>query len=545
MFSTNNQNINTFQPRTICSIDDFCRKTPAHSPIQRTAEVFVKILLLLRQMDNVKKYGLKEQVALLPLSPGVYQFLDKNGTIIYVGKAKSLRKRVSSYFMQNKEHSAKVQVLVRQIAAIRHIVVDTETDALLLENSLIKTLQPRYNILLKDDKTYPWIVVRREPFPRVQSTRILNRNGSQYFGPYGSVMMQRSILEFIREVIPLRTCSLNLSPAAIAKGRYSVCLQYHLGNCKGPCVGAQSEEEYDALVDMTVSILKGDLRPVRTYLEKEMEAAARNLKFEVAQRYKTRLDALDNYSSKSVIVSARIVDVDVFSLLVDDDVAYCNFLRIRHGSVVGVYTIRLTTGIDTDPAQMLTLAIQHIAETIAGTLAKEVIVPYLPSAAQLFDGVTFTVPKRGEKLDLLEFSLKSARIYRAEQLKNLEIKNPERHTERLMATMQKELHLDRPPGRQAFTQGVPPFQHQNRHRCRRLRLDARDRLPPLQPPDRRRSRTARPDYRGRRQRTALQRLCRAVRTGNRKTSPHRRPGQADRRDLLPRGPDALLLEPYG
>ena len=287
--------------------------------------------------------------------------------------------------------------------------------------------------------------MRREPFPRVQSTRILNRDGSQYFGPYGSVMMQRSILEFIREVIPLRTCSLNLSPAAIAKGRYSVCLQYHLGNCKGPCVGAQSEEEYDALVDMTVSILKGDLRPVRTYLEKEMEAAARNLKFEVAQRYKTRLDALDNYSSKSVIVSARIVDVDVFSLLVDDDVAYCNFLRIRHGSVVGVYTIRLTTGIDTDPAQMLTLAIQHIAETIAGTLAKEVIVPYLPSAAQLFDGVTFTVPKRGEKLDLLEFSLKSARIYRAEQLKNLEIKNPERHTERLMATMQKELHLDRPP----------------------------------------------------------------------------------------------------
>lgn len=171
-------------------------------------------------------------MALLPLSPGVYQFLDKNGAIIYVGKAKSLRKRVSSYFMQNKEHSAKVQVLVRQIAAIRHIVVDTETDALLLENSLIKTLQPRYNILLKDDKTYPWIVVRREPFPRVQSTRILNRDGSQYFGPYGSVMMQRSILEFIREVIPLRTCSLNLSPAAIAKGRYSVCLQYHLGNCK-------------------------------------------------------------------------------------------------------------------------------------------------------------------------------------------------------------------------------------------------------------------------------------------------------------------------
>ena len=396
-------------------------------------------------MAETEKPDLKEQVALLPLSPGVYQFVDSSGTIIYVGKAKSLRKRVSSYFVQSKEHSAKVRVLVKQIVEIRHIVVGSETDALLLENSLIKSLQPRYNILLKDDKTYPWIVVRREHFPRVQSTRQLTRDGSQYFGPYSSVMMQHSVLEFVREVVPLRTCKLNLAPEQIAKGRYSVCLQYHLGNCKGPCVGEQSEAEYAKLVDMVVAVLKGDLRPVRSYLEGEMANAAAGLKFELAQRYKQRLDALDNYSSKSVIVSAKIVDVDVFSLLPDDDVAYCNFVRIRHGSVVGVYTIRLTTGIDTDPAQMLTLAIQHIAETIAGTLAKEVIVPYLPSAAQLFDGVTFTVPKRGEKLDLLEFSLKSARIYRAEQLKNLEIKNPERHTERLMATMQKELHLDRPP----------------------------------------------------------------------------------------------------
>ena len=396
-------------------------------------------------MDNVKKYGLKEQVALLPLSPGVYQFLDKNGTIIYVGKAKSLRKRVSSYFMQNKEHSAKVQVLVRQIAAIRHIVVDTETDALLLENSLIKTLQPRYNILLKDDKTYPWIVVRREPFPRVQSTRILNRDGSQYFGPYGSVMMQRSILEFIREVIPLRTCSLNLSPTAIAKGRYSVCLQYHLGNCKGPCVGRQSEEEYAELTGMVVSILRGDLRPVRTYLEGEMRRAAAELRFETAQRYKSRLEALENYSGRSVIVSARIVDTDVFSLLIDDDVAYCNFVRIRHGSIVGVQTVRLSTGVDTEPAEMLTLGIQYIVEQIASRLAREVIVPFLPSTTLLFDGVTFTVPKRGEKLELLEFSQKSARIYRAEQLKNLEIRNPERHTERLMNALQEALRLDRPP----------------------------------------------------------------------------------------------------
>ena len=485
-------------------------------------------------MAENEKIPLKEQVALLPLSPGVYQFVDRSGTIIYVGKAKSLRKRVSSYFVQSKEHSPKVRVLVRQIVEIRHIVVGSETDALLLENSLIKTLQPRYNILLKDDKTYPWIVVRRERFPRVQSTRQLVRDGSQYFGPYGSGMMQRSVLEFVREVVPLRTCKLNLAPELVARGKYTVCLQYHLGNCKGPCVGAQSEEEYgrlvdmvvavlkgdlrpvrhylegemaraaealkfelaqrykqrlDALdnyagrsvivsarivdvdvfsllpdddvawcnfvrseeeygrlVDMVVAVLKGDLRPVRHYLEGEMARAAEALKFELAQRYKQRLDALDNYAGRSVIVSARIVDVDVFSLLPDDDVAWCNFVRIRHGSIVGVQTVKISPGVGAGEAEMLTLAIQHIVEQIAGgELAREVIVPLLPSATMLFDGVTFTVPKRGEKFELLEFSQKSARIYRAEQLKNQEIRNPERHAERLMSAMQKELRLDRPP----------------------------------------------------------------------------------------------------
>ena len=389
---------------------------------------------------------LKEQVALLPLSPGVYQFVHRTGTIIYVGKAKSLRKRVSSYFVQSKEHSAKVRVMVRQIVEIRHIVVGSETDALLLENSLIKSLQPRYNILLKDDKTYPWIVVRREPFPRVQSTRQLVRDGSQYFGPYGSVMMQHSVLDFIREVVPLRTCKLNLSPEQIARGRYTVCLQYHLGNCKGPCIGAQSEEEYGRLVDMVTSVLRGDLRPVRQYLEGEMSRAAAELRFEVAQRYKQRIDALDNYAGRSVIVSAKIVDVDVFSLLPDDDVVWCNFVRIRHGSVVGVSTVKLSPGVGADERDMLTLAIQHIVEQIGGgVLAREVIVPFLPSTTLLFDGVTFTVPKRGEKLELLEFSQKSARIYRAEQLKNLEIRNPERHTERLMNALQEALRLDRPP----------------------------------------------------------------------------------------------------
>ncbi len=405
--------------------------------------IFIKFAIV---MADIEKRTLKEQVALLPLSPGVYQFIDRAGNVIYVGKAKSLRKRVSSYFVQSKEHSAKVRVLVRQIVEIRHIVVDSETDALLLENSLIKTLRPRYNILLKDDKTYPWIVVRREAFPRVQSTRQLVRDGSQYFGPYGSVMMQRSVLEFVREVVPLRTCKLNLSPEQIAKGRYTVCLQYHLGNCLGPCVGKQSEAEYAEQVDLVVSVLRGDLRPVRQFLETGMAQAAADLRFEVAQRYKQRLDALDNYAGRSVIVSAKIVDVDVFSLLPDDDVAWCNFVRIRHGSIIGVTTLRLTTGIEGSEAEMLTLAIQHAVESLTeGKLAREVIVPFLPSTTMLFDGVTFTVPKRGEKLELLEFSLKSARIYRAEQLKNLEIKNPERHTERLMEAMRKELHLKEQP----------------------------------------------------------------------------------------------------
>ena len=388
---------------------------------------------------------LRAEVAALPLLPGVYQFLDRNGTIIYVGKAKSLRKRVSSYFVQSKEHSAKVRVLVKQIEAIQHIVVNSEQDALLLENSLIKTHQPRYNILLKDDKTYPWIVLRRENFPRVESTRIVRHDGSQYFGPYGSVSMQRSILEFIREVVPLRTCKLNLAAQAIARGKYGVCLQYHLGNCKGPCIGAQSEEEYAELTEMVRSVLKGDLRPVRHYLEQNMREAAETLRFEQAQRFKQRLEALENYQSRSVIVSAKIVDCDIFSLLEDDDVAYCNFIRLRNGSIVALHTVRLTTGVDASRGDMLSAAIQYIVENISHDLSREVIVPFVPSAAMLFDKVVFTVPKRGEKAELLEFSLKSARIYRAEQMKNLEIKNPERHTERLMNAMQRELHLDKQP----------------------------------------------------------------------------------------------------
>lgn len=395
-------------------------------------------------MDDKRISTLKEQVAMLPLSPGCYMFENSRGEVIYVGKAKSLRKRVSSYFLQNKDHTPKVRVMVSRIASLRYIVVDSETDALLLENSLIKTLQPRYNILLKDDKTYPWIVLRNEHFPRVQSTRQLVRDGSQYFGPYGSVAAQHAILEFVREVVPLRTCKLNLAPDIIAKGKYTPCLQYHIGNCKAPCIGIIGEQEYSVFVDLVTSVLKGDLRPVKSYLEGEMQRAADELRFEAAQRFKARLEALEKYRSRSVIVSANIVDTDVFSLLADGDEAFCNFIRVRGGSIVAIHTVRISAGIEEDERSMLTLGMQHVADNIAGELSGEVIVPFLPHE-EFFPNVRFVVPKRGERHSLLEFSERSARIFRAEQLKNLEIKNPERHAERLMESMRRELRLDRQP----------------------------------------------------------------------------------------------------
>ena len=398
-------------------------------------------------MSEIIRQHLKEQVAALPHSPGIYQYIDRNNKVIYVGKAKDLKKRVSSYFVESREHSAKVIVMVRQIVDIKHIVVDTEQDALLLENSLIKSLQPRYNILLKDDKTYPWIVIRREPFPRVESTRQLVRDGSQYFGPYGSIATQRSILEFIREVVPLRTCKLNLSKEKIAAGKYQSCLQYHLGNCKAPCEALQTEEEYAESIALVQSILKGDLRPVRHRLEGEMMRAAEALKFELAEVYKQRLKSLENYQSKSVIVSSKIVDADVFTLLNEEasEEAYCNFISIRHGSIVAVQTVRMTTGINTSPEELIARGIEHIVEEFNHTLAREVIVSHIPTSAILFNGTIFTQPQRGDKAELVAFSLRSARLYRAELQKRLAERNPERHTDKLMEDMRRELHLEREP----------------------------------------------------------------------------------------------------
>ena len=381
---------------------------------------------------------------MLPMSAGCYLFENSKGEVIYVGKAKHLRNRVRSYFVESRDHSAKVRVMVRQIASMRHIVVDSEMDALLLENSLIKTLQPRYNILLKDDKSYPWIAVTAEEFPRVLSTRQIVRDGSQYYGPYGSISAQRAVLDFIREALPLRSCRQKMSKESIYKGKHTPCLQCHLGNCKAPCIGKCSHEEYKGFVAIATSVLKGDLRPVRTYLEGEMMRAAEELRFEVAARYKARLDALERYASRSVIVSAKMGDVDIFSLLVDDDEAYCNFLRVRNGSITAVHTATISVGVESDEREMMTLGIQHIKENIAGELASDVLVSHLPYE-KLFEGVKFSVPQRGEKHDLLEFSLRSAKSTRAERLKNLEIHNPARHTDRLMEAMRRELRLEKEP----------------------------------------------------------------------------------------------------
>ena len=395
-------------------------------------------------MESSTKRELKEQVSLLPLLPGCYIFSDKSGEIIYVGKAKSLKKRVSSYFVDSRDHSPKVRAMVRQIASLRYIIVDSETDALLLENSLIKSHKPRYNILLKDDKSYPWIALTPPPFERVISTRRVVKDGSRYFGPYASLSAQKSVLEFIAEVIPLRTCRHNLSQEMIDSGKYRVCLQYHIGNCKAPCCGKQSLTQYAELVNLTVSILKGDLRPVKNYLEGEMNRAAAELRFEAAHRFKMRLEALEKYRSKSVIVSANMTDADIFSLYIEGEEAYCNFLRVKGGAIVAVQTLTIEQGIDATEEQMLTLGIQHFVDNIAGELQREVIVPLLPEVA-LFEGVTFTIPQRGEKRELLAFSQRTARLYRAELMKNMEIKNPERHADRIMEAMQRELRLDRQP----------------------------------------------------------------------------------------------------
>lgn len=387
---------------------------------------------------------LKEKVALLPDLPGVYQFLSEEGKVIYVGKAKNLKRRVSSYFLSRGNDSPKVRIMVSKIADLRHTVVASESEALLLENNMIKNLQPRYNILLKDDKTYPWIVIRNEPFPRVLSTRRRVRDGSRYFGPYASGYVQKMVLDTLRGTHMLRTCSHNLSKESVAKGRLRPCLEYHIGNCKAPCAGLQSDADYRESIARVAAMLKGDTRATRKFLEDKMKEASAAMRFEEAARYKKRLDILAAYQSKSVVVSNKLSDLDVFSLVTDEGAAFCNFMRIMEGAVVNTFTVELKPGLEDEPRDVLTYAIASIRDRLPDGILKEVIVPFLPSK-EMFPGITFNVPQRGDKHRLLELSERNAKVYRFEKLKQIEIKDPARHTERILATLQKELRLKEPP----------------------------------------------------------------------------------------------------
>jgi len=380
---------------------------------------------------------LKSLVSALPEEPGVYQFFDENDKIIYVGKAKRLKRRVASYF--NKVHdNAKTIIMVRKIADIRHIVVNTEEDALLLENNLIKKHQPRYNVLLKDDKSFPWICIKKERFPRVFVTRHLTKDGSDYFGPYTSVKMVRTLMDMIRSLYKLRNCNLSLSSEGIVNGKFKVCLEYHIGNCKAPCIGKINSEEYDETIQAIRNILKGNIRTVTSHLKEKMNEYAEDFKFEEAHLIKEKLQLLDKYQSKSTIVNPAINNIDVYSILDDEDVAYVNFLKIVNGAIIQAHTIELKKKIEESKEDLLLLAITEIRQKIFST-AKEILVPFeidLP-----FEGVKCLVPQRGDKRKLLDLSLRNVKYFRLDKLKKGDKSQKQTHSDRILERMKTDLRL--------------------------------------------------------------------------------------------------------
>tara|TARA_R110002072_G_scaffold95197_1_gene209781 strand:+ start:829 stop:2616 length:1788 start_codon:yes stop_codon:yes gene_type:complete len=384
--------------------------------------------------------SLEIQLKTLPDSPGVYQYYDKEDKILYVGKAKNLKKRVASYFTKTHEN-AKTRILVKKIVTIKHIVVNTETDALLLENNLIKKYQPRYNIMLKDDKTYPWICIKKERFPRVFMTRRVIKDGSEYFGPYTSVRTVKVLLDLIRELYPLRTCKYDLSKEKIDAGKYKVCLEYHLGNCKGPCENFQSEENYNEAIKAIRNIVKGNFKESLEKFQEMMMGFAEKMEFEEAQKVKEKLDLLSNYQAKSTIVNPSINNVDVFSIISDESYGYVNFFKIANGSIIQSHTTEIKKKLDETDAEILSLAIVEIRQRF-NSMSKEV---YVPFKVDLGDTVKVTVPKLGDKKRIIELSERNAKYYRQEQFKQIKIADPDRHVKRIMAQMQKDLRLSEEP----------------------------------------------------------------------------------------------------
>lgn len=386
------------------------------------------------------KTNLELQLQTLPNNPGVYQYFDKDGKILYVGKAKNLKKRVASYF--NKVHdNAKTNVLVRKIVDIKHIVVDSEQDALLLENNLIKKLQPRYNVLLRDDKTYPWICIKKEPYSRIFPTRKMIKDGSEYFGPYTSFKTVHTLLDLIKELYPLRTCNYDLSDLNIKNQKYKVCLEYHIGNCKGPCEGLESSENYQNQVEAIRNILKGNFKDSVKEFKAKMQELAANLQFEEAQKIKEKLDVLENYQAKSTILNPKISNIDVFSIVSDETMAYVNFLQIAHGAIVRSHTLELKKKLDETDEELLELAVVELRERFHLT-SKELILPF---ELDFGNKIKVTVPQLGDKKSILELSQRNAKYHRLEQLKQIQIVDPERHTNRIMAQMKKDLRLSVEP----------------------------------------------------------------------------------------------------
>lgn len=373
----------------------------------------------------------------LPHKPGVYQHIDKDGKILYIGKAKNLKKRVSSYFTKTVT-SARISVMVRKVADIRTIITDSEGDALLLENNLIKEHQPRYNINLKDDKSYPYITIRNERFPRIYGLRNLIRDGSEYYGPYPNVKAMKAVLELIKQMYPTRTCKYVLSEENIEKGKFKTCLEYHIGNCKGPCEDLQSEEDYNADIDAARKIIKGQLGEVKKHLKERMNEHAERLEFELAQRYKEKLDALETYASKSTVVSFSLTNIDVFSVSTDAEFGYVNYLKIVEGAIVRSYTVEMKKKLDEAPEDFLHLAIPEIRDKF-GSNCRRVFTSHPVELA--LEGVEFIVPQKGEKKKLIELSLKNALYFRQEKLKNIQIVDPERHVNRIMTQMKEDLRM--------------------------------------------------------------------------------------------------------
>ncbi len=391
---------------------------------------------------SAKSEHIKQIASSLPDKPGVYQYFNQEGIIIYVGKAKNLKKRVSSYFTKDHSDSPKTKVLVKQIANIEYIVVNTEEDALLLENNLIKKHQPRYNVLLKDDKSYPSIVIKKERFPRVFKTRSLIKDGSEYFGPYSSVYIANTLLELIREIYQIRTCKHFLSEENIYSSKFKVCLQYHIKNCKGPCEGLQTEVDYMKTIDEIRQLLKGNVHTISDYLMNEMQTLAAEYKFEEAQKIKEKYEVIEKFKSKSVVVNQSLSDIDVFSYADDESAAYINILRIIKGSIVQGFTIEYRKKLDEPKEELLGMAIIELRQRLKSN-SKEILVPFYPDID--LSTASISIPQRGDKKQLLELSLQNVRQYKLDKLKQAEKLNPDQRMIRILSNLQNTLQIKELP----------------------------------------------------------------------------------------------------